>query len=417
MKKFMLIALVMICQATFAQEVLKFQIPAIRGNTRMPISVPLDGINYNSDILSPALYEISGNKESRIPCQIETGYTAKLWFLLVNETDKDITKEFVIRFEKIEAKNKTVVSVEKTYTDLVLKRNNKTILNYRYGLTYPPDSVVPFFNKSKENLIKYGAYLHPVYSPGGEVLTQIKPYDHPHHYGIWGSWTETKIGKREFNFWDLSLGQGTVRFAGILSLYDGDIYGGFKVLQEHVDYGAKGKDQVALNEVFEIRAWNIDEKAYMVDYTSTITTLTDSGLVFEKYKYGGGIGFRATEKWNAQTSTILTSELKTRADADSTKARWCIVEGISKTDEGRSGIIFMSHPSNRSHPEPMRVWPIKNNDLYFQFCPIKFEAWKLEQNQPKTLKYRLIIFDGKISPDEAEKYWKEFAYSPVIKFK
>jgi len=47
MKKFMLIALVMICQATFAQEVLKFQIPAIRGNTRMPISVPLDGINYN----------------------------------------------------------------------------------------------------------------------------------------------------------------------------------------------------------------------------------------------------------------------------------------------------------------------------------------------------------------------------------
>jgi hypothetical protein len=65
----------------------------------------------------------------------------------------------------------------------------------------------------------------------------------------------------------------------------------------------------------------------------------------------------------------------------------------------------------------MRVWPIKNNDLYFQFCPIKFEAWKLEQNQPKTLKYRLIIFDGKISPDEAEKYWKEFAYTPVIKFK
>jgi hypothetical protein len=155
----------------------------------------------------------------------------------------------------------------------------------------------------------------------------------------------------------------------------------------------------------------------MVDYTSTITTLADSGLVFEQYKYGGGIGFRATEKWNAQTSTILTSEMKTRADADSTTARWCIVEGISETDKGRSGIIFMSHPSNRSHPEPMRVWPIAWNDLYFQFCPIKFEAWKLEQNQPYTLKYRLIIFDGEISTDEAEKYWKEFAYSPVIKFK
>ncbi|MFZ4549856.1 MAG: hypothetical protein ACOYN4_20575 [Bacteroidales bacterium] len=48
---------------------------------------------------------------------------------------------------------------------------------------------------------------------------------------------------------------------------------------------------------------------------------------------------------------------------------------------------------------------------------MKFEAWKLEPNQPHTLKYRLIIFDGKVSSDEAEKYWKEFAYSPVIKFK
>jgi hypothetical protein len=62
----------------------------------------------------------------------------------------------------------------------------------------------------------------------------------------------------------------------------------------------------------------------------------------------------------------------------------------------------------------MRVWPIEWNALYFQFCPIKFEAWSLEQNQPQTLKYRLIIFDGEISTDEAEKYWKEFAYSPVI---
>lgn len=195
MKKFMLIVLVMICQATFAQEVLKFQIRAIKGNTKMPISVSLDGINYNSDKLFPALYEISGSRENRITCQIETGYTAKLWFFLVNEMDEEITKEYVIRFEKIQAKNKTAVSIEKTFTDLVLKRNNKTILNYRYGLTYPPDSIVPTFNKSKENLIKYGAYLHPVYSPGGEVLTQIKPSDHPHHYGIWGSWTKTKIGK------------------------------------------------------------------------------------------------------------------------------------------------------------------------------------------------------------------------------
>jgi hypothetical protein len=417
MKKIKIVIYLLLCHFIVgAQDLLRVNIN-VKENTKTPVSIPLDAINYNTDKFSLSLYEIINNGEKQIPCQLETGYTPKLWFFLVNEMNEKITKEFVIRLEKKKAKNKTAISTEKTFTDLVLKQNNKTILNYRYGLTYPPDSVIPIFDKNKANLIKYGAYLHPVFSPGGEVLTQIKPPDHPHHYGIWGSWTKTKIGNRELNFWDLSLGQGSVRFASILSLFDGDIYGGFKVLQEHIDYGANGKDQVALNEVLEVRAWNIDEKVYMIDYISTLTTVVDSGLTFEQYRYGGGIGFRATEKWNAQTSTILTSELKTRADADNTTARWCIVEGISETDEGRSGIIFMSHPSNRSHPEPMRIWPEASNKLYFQFSPIKFESWKLEQNQPQTLKYRLLIFDGKISASEAEKYWQDFANNSVIEIK
>ena len=80
-------------------------------------------------------------------------------------------------------------------------------------------------------------------------------------------------------------------------------------------------------------------------------------VTLEAYRYGGGLGFRATEKWNTDNSTVLTSEGKTRADADATDARWVIIEGESSVPQGRSGILFLSHPENRSHPEPMRMWP------------------------------------------------------------
>jgi len=245
-------------------------------------------------------------------------------------------------------------------------------------------------------------------------LTQIQSPDHPHHFGIWGPWTKTKIGDRELNFWDLSLGQGTVNFAGFLSQAEGDVFGGFKALQNHMDFGANGEDQIAFSEILDVRAWNIGESSWMLDYTSSLSTSLELGVLFEQYRYGGGIGFRPTKKWTNATSTVLSSENKTRVNADSTEARWCIVEGISGVSEGRSGILFMSHPTNRAHPEPMRVWPAEWDDLYFQFSPIKNKEWKLIKNQSYTLKYRLIIFDGEMTPKLAEDYWKAFSTLPIV---
>jgi hypothetical protein len=117
---------------------------------------------------------------------------------------------------------------------------------------------------------------------------------------------------------------------------------------------------------------------------------------------------------------VLTSDGKTRADADGSFARWCIVEGESYTEEGRSGILFLSHPSNRMHPEPMRVWPSDANrgrgDMFFEFVPIRHNDWKLESHRDYTLKYRMVVFDGGMNKETAEKYWKSFAYAPKVNF-
>jgi hypothetical protein len=394
----------------WAQDLLKFEVQA--GNcdrTDCPVSLPVDQLNCNADSLKLALFEIKGKTEVAVPFQLETASGNRLWFILRGATPKSTKRMFVIRKTRVSQTFGTeITSVSKDGT-LSLSSGGKPILSYQMETVNPPKGVSPFYKRS--------AFLHPVYSPGGEVLTRIQAPDHYHHYGIWNPWTLTFIGKREVDFWNLAKGEGTVRFAGLISQVEGPVYTGFKSLQEHIDFGAKGGDAVAMNELFDLRVWNIPNQRYLFDYMSTLNTPLDSGILLAAYRYGGGIGYRATEKWNKENSSVLTSEGKTRKNADGSNARWCIIEGQSSTPEGRSGILFMSYPANRMHPEPMRVWPEDQNergDVYFEFCPIRHKEWKLERGNDYTLKYRLVVFDGKMTPEDAENYWQAFANPPLI---
>lgn len=405
-----LLFLLVVTSSTYAQQLAKFKVQFDDERIDSPVSVALDGINYNTDKGNLVLYEITSTGEKMIPSQLETGYSARLWFVLKGVSAKNTERQFVLKLEEKAAVDRSKISLKKDYRDLSLMMNEKPILSYRYAVTYPPEGIDPIFKRS--------GFIHPLYSPEGEVLTRIQAPDHYHHYGIWGPWTHTHIGDRQVDFWNLGEGQGTVKFAGFLTEEEGAIYTGFEALQQHIDFGGKGEDQVAMNEILDVRAWNIGEGIWMVDYSTSINSPLKNGILLDAYRYGGGIGFRATEKWKKDNCTVLTSDNKTRIDADGSFAKWCIVEGESDAKEGRSGILFMSHPSNRMHPEPMRVWPLDANagrgDMYFEFVPIRHVEWKLEPKQNYTLKYRMIIFDGKIDAKTAELYWNSFAVLPRI---
>ncbi|MCE5179935.1 MAG: PmoA family protein [Porphyromonadaceae bacterium] len=304
------------------------------------------------------------------------------------------------------------IQINKSDGNLTLYAQKSSILSYRFETMYPPKGVDPLFKRS--------GFLHPLWSPKGEVLSRVQPPDHYHHYGIWGPWTLTHIEDREVDFWNLNKGQGTVRFAGFLSEITGQVFSGFKALQQHMDFGAKGEDQIAMNELLDVRVWNGKKGVWVIDYTTSINTPLKNGIMLDAYRYGGGIGYRATERWTKENCTVLTSEGKTRVDADGSNARWCIVEGESGVNGERSGILFLSHPSNRAHPEPMRVWPIDGNggrgDMYFEFTPIRHRSWALKNGNDYVLKYRMIVFDGKMDKETAESYWNSFSGTPGIEY-
>jgi hypothetical protein len=134
-----------------------------------------------------------------------------------------------------------------------------------------------------------------------------------------------------------------------------------------------------------------------------------------EYRYGG-LGLRATEQWTKDNSRVLTSEGKTRKNADGSTARWCIIEG--DVDGENAGIVMMSYPANYNHPEPLRIWPENANrnrgDMFANFCPTKNMDWQLEPGQTYVLKYRLLVFNDELPKEKAEAGWHYFAAPPVV---
>ena len=203
-----------------------------------------------------------------------------------------------------------------------------------------------------------------------------------------------------------------MRFAEYLEQIQKEDVAGFRVRQEHIYFLEDGSEGVAMDEIWKLTVHDLEGQAYMVDLHTTLSTPLEGGITLEAYRYGGGLGYRGTERWDPSNATVLTSEGKDWSNADATHARWVIIEGESSVPEGRSGILFLSHPDNRSHPEPMRMWPPISNEgkenMFFEFCPIRHQEWVLEHGKEYILKYRLVVFDGPIITQKAEQYWKEF---------
>jgi len=405
-----------LCSICYSAELQQRQFTIETAHTILsvsPLSISLDEINYNTDSKEIALYRLDNGNKTALPCQLEA-FSSKLWFTPGREINIGEKVIFEIAFEDT-AKKESLVDIKTEAETITLCSNGKNILSYYYSLCDVPETVDKIYQKS--------GFIHPLFSPMGKVLTRIQPADHYHHYGIWGPWTKTRIDGREVDFWNLGEGQGTVRFGGFISKISGPVFGGFKARQEYWDLSEKARNKIPINEVWDIKAFAgklNDREIWIIDLITVFNNTLENPIEFEQYRYGGGIGFRATEKWTKDNCSVLTSDGKTRKDADGSRARWCDINGDTG-DGQRSGIVFLSHTANREHPEPVRVWPMDANggrgDMFFEFCPIRLKGWLIEPKKEYVLRYRMIVYDGEINSETMETLWKNYVYPPIVTFK
>jgi len=393
----------------FAQKIAELKVSLNKGPSNIPLSVNLDEITLlpENEI---SLVEVMNNKRTPIAYQIENKGQRILYWIV--KQDNNTAKNRVFELMKgMPAKTASIVKVIDDNGALIINANHKNLLQYNYKTHYPPAGVDTAFKRS--------GYIHPLWTPNGQSLTRIDAPDHYHHYGLWNPWTKVLFEGETVDFWNLKDRKGTVRFADIVSVNEGAVYGDYQTLHKHVAFKKDGSEKTAINELQSVRIYQPDDKQdyYLADITIQLNCASDSPVLLQEYRYGG-LGWRATEKWNDENSETLTSEGKTRKDADGSKARWAIVQGSLDQDYG--GAVMMSYPTNYNYPEPLRIWPEKMNgrgDVYANFSPTKDKDWPLKPGHDYVLKYRFLVFNGKFTKEQAEAAWQNFAHSPEISIK
>lgn len=386
---------------------LEVTLPRSTNKQSIPVQTSLDAITSLPDS-ELSLVEIKGNTRTPVPHQIEKAKARILHWSV--ESDGNPTKR---TYELVKGANTkkppTINTVDKDGA-LLIQAGNKKLLQYNYRTLYPPTGIDTAFKRS--------GFIHPLWSPHGQELTRIQAPDHYHHYGIWNPWTHVLFEGDTVDFWNLKDRKGTVRFTNVVSKTDGPVFSEYLVKQEHVAFKKDGKEKVALNELQTVRVYQPSNPDYYIaDITINLTCASTSPVRLLTYRYGG-FGWRATEKWNKDNSEILTSGGKTRKDADGSTARWCIVQGQLDNDYG--GAVMMSSPSNYNHPEPLRVWPETQNgrgDVFVNYSPTKNKDWLLSPGPTYTLRYRLLVFNGRYTKEQAETNWQYFSQPPTVSVK
>lgn len=389
-----------------AQVIARFTLNAVN-TISTPVSVLLDDITALPDS-ALFLREVTGKSFTTVPFQVENGQHRFLWWIIKNNGNAKRVFE-LCKNNSRQPKEKQSLHIAAKDGNILITSGDNKVIQYNYAMHYPPAGVDTAFRRS--------GFIHPLWSPSGNILTRINAPDHYHHMGIWNPWTHVLFRGKEVDFWNIGGKKGTVRFSNMISTGSGDIFSGFSVLQQHVAFNipSPGMETVAMNETWDIRVYNISEKMWLIDFTSSLNCATDSAVILKEYRYGG-FGFRASEDWNSSNSKVLTSAGKTRKEADASTARWCMIDGDMQ--KGHSGILFMGYPSNYNFPEPMRVWPEdanKRGDVFFSFSPTRNKDWPLYPGKNYVLKYRMLVYENSITAQQAEDAWKSFAAAPEIK--
>ncbi|HEY2434418.1 MAG TPA: PmoA family protein [Vicinamibacterales bacterium] len=283
--------------------------------------------------------------------------------------------------------------------------------------------------------------LYPIRDAHGTLVTRGWPLDprpgervdHPHHVGFWLNYENVN----GIDFWNNSDAikpedapkMGTILHRRIVSATSGE-RGDLVTESDWVRHD--GTTLLHERTAFVFRG---DAATRTIDRTTTLTAL-DTRVTFDDAK-DGMLGLRVARQLELPstkpevftdmsgrptevpkldnagiTGNYTTSDGKQGDDAWGTRGRWCLLTGQIGSDT--ITIAILDHPSNPGYPT---YWHARNFGL-FSANPLGQKIFSngketlgfaLEPKQSVTFRYRVLIVDGGLTPERADREQKAFA--------
>jgi hypothetical protein len=284
-------------------------------------------------------------------------------------------------------------------------REGRAVLNYIGGRGPLPSGVPSQYRRA--------GYIQSVLTPRGRTVTQDMPSDHRHHHAIWFAWTKTKIGSRSPDFWNMGQNKGGVQFESLDEVWSGPASAGLRARHRYVDK-TTSTPTTALWETFVLQVYpggGTGTGTYsLFDVDATHDRVGTTPLSLPTYHYGG-LGYRAAAEWNSNPSrmSVLTSEGRTRANGNESRARWIRISGTLGGQP--AAMVLFGHPGNFRAPQPLRINP---DDPFFCFAPSQLGNWAILPAQPYVMRYRFAVYDEAPAIAEIERLWNDYAQPPTV---
>lgn len=276
--------------------------------------------------------------------------------------------------------------LEQTSDYLRILHGEQPVLDYRIT-SGMPDSLPEHYERT--------GFLHPVYSPSGQVVTDDYPAGYAHQHGFFTAWTNTTHRDSFVDFWNTHKGLATVRHEKVLETIETDSFLGFKTKLVH--FSRVHDDLPVLEERYTVRVHDRDD-VFVWDFRSEQHNVSEDTLFLNKHLYGG-LGIRGSKHWNPTDSThyiapanFLTSEGLIRESANHTRPDWTAIYG--DLPAGKAGMAVVTHPENFRAPQPVRVHP----ELpYFSVSPVVEKGFSIAPGELYVMRYRIVVFDGEVA--------------------
>jgi hypothetical protein len=305
------------------------------------------------------------------------------------------------------------VQFGETPTSVDVKIGGRLFTTYQHT----PDPARPVVTAG---ILQTKPVLHPVLSPSGVPLTRAYPYaivegeatDHPHHQGIY--FTYDDVGPEMDDFWGNSKEPlPAIRHVKLLRSQGGKGVGTLAAVSRWVGKG--GRDLLEEEREMIFRA--AGEGEYQIDFAIRLKAL-DREIAFGDTKEGM-FAFRVAQ-WltDKQTGRYLSSEGgEGEKGVWGKRARWVRLQG--QKDGKTLGIAILDHPTSINAPTYWHargygcfsVNPLGQLDFQkaHQVPDPKAFGLKLAPGASALFKYRVVVYEGDLTPPQIEEVYRQFA--------
>ena len=245
-------------------------------------------------------------------------------------------------------------------------------------------------------------YIHPLYDPLGQIISDDFPKDHYHHRGLSWMWPRVTIAGREHNLWELS-GDIHQQFEQWLCKESGPIAA---VLAMQNSW--RVADRRVLEERIWLRVFRSSGQGRLIDLRLSLRPLEPISLLGAENKGYGGLSFRFAPR----DCTVITSPLgRVREDSNDQLFVWTDLSARFRGAGQFSGATILQHPGNPGAPAE---WCIR----HYGFLGVSWPGLHritLEADKVVTFRFRIWLHRGSGHEAFLPSLYESFIHPPQIR--